>query len=128
MFPHIITIYRHSVVNGADTYRMIILNGCYWYGESSIAGSGKGTERTDGCTVVFSPELTAKYGLTWDVRPGDRIVKGHDGLVGTSIPGITTVGEKVIGSLKELPVGTVTVKSVNVNVCGSSVDNITLIG
>ena len=128
MFPHTITIYRHSVVNGADNYSMTILNGCYWYSKASIAGSGKGTERTNSCTIVTSPELAAKYGLTWDVQPGDRVVKGHDGLVGASIAGVSTVGVKTIGSLRELPTNAMTIKAVEENVCGSSVDNITLIG
>ena len=127
MFPHAITIYRHSVVNGADNYSMTILNGCYWYGKQSITGAGKGTERANICTVVFSPELTATYGLKWSIRPGDRIVKGHDGLVGISVTGVSTVGMKVIEGLKELPRDAMTVKAVEENICGSSVDNITLV-
>jgi hypothetical protein len=113
MFPHTITIYHHFVDDGTDVYDKKVLTGCYWNHKASRTGSGKGTEKADSYTVVVSPEQTAKYGVTWDVYTGDRVVKG-------SGPDIT--------SWKELPGDVMTVKVVEENICGSSVDNITLLG
>ena len=113
MFPHTITIYHHSVVNGADVYNRTEITGCYWNRKASQAAAGKGTEKADSYTVVVSPEQTALYGTTWKVYAGDRVVKG-------SAPDIT--------SWKELTGDVMTVKVVEENICGSSVDNITLIG
>lgn len=113
MFPHTITIYHHFVENGADVYSKKELPGCYWSRKASQAGSGKGTERTDSYTIVVSPEQTANYWLTWDVYVGDRVIKG-------SGPDIT--------SWKELTGDVMVVKAIEENICGSGVDNITLIG
>lgn len=113
MFPHTITIYHHSVVDGTDVYSRTELKGCYWNLKASQAGSGKGTEKTDSYTVVVNPELTALYGVTWNVTTGDRAVKG-------SAPDIT--------SWKDLKGDVMTVKVVEENICGSGVDNITLLG
>jgi hypothetical protein len=62
---------------------------------------------------VVNPELTHQYGVTWDVYAGDRVVKG-------SAPDIT--------SWKDLKGDVMTVKVVEENICGSGVDNITLLG
>ena len=113
MFPHTITIYHHSVVDGTDVYNRTELKGCYWNHKASKAGSGKGTEKTDSYMVVVNPELTSLYGVTWSVFTGDRAVKG-------SAPDIT--------SWKDLKGDVMTIKVVEENICGSSVDNITLIG
>ena len=113
MFPHTITIYHHSVVDGADVYSRTEVSGCYWNRKAGQTGSGKGTEKTDSYMVVASPETTALYGDTWSVNTGDRVVKG-------SAPDIT--------SWKDLKGDVMTVKAIEENICGSSVDNITLIG
>ena len=113
MFPHTITIFHHSVVNGADVYSRTEVSGWYWNHKAGQAGSGKGTERTDSYTVVASPETTALYGDSWSVKVGDRVVKG-------SAPDIT--------SWRDLKGDVMTVKAIEENICGSSVDNITLIG
>jgi phospholipase C len=113
MFPHTVTIFHHSVVGGSDVYERVVLTGCYWNHKASQTGSGKGTEKTDSFTVVFSPEQTANYGNTWKVYAGDRVVKG-------SVPDIT--------SWRELTGDVMTVKVIEENICGSCVDNITLIG
>ena len=113
MFPHTITIYHHFVENGTDVYNKTELPGCYWNHKASQATSGKGTERADGYTVVVSPEQTARYGVYWDVYVGDRVVKGP---------------APDINSWKELKGDVMTVKAIEENICGSSVDNITLIG
>ena len=113
MFPHTVTIYHHFVENGTDVYSKKVLDGCYWIHKASQAAAGKGTEKTDSYTVIFSPEQTARYGVYWDVYAGARVVKG-------SGPDIT--------SWKELKGDVMTVKAVEENICGSSVDNITLTG
>jgi hypothetical protein len=113
MFPHTITIYHHSVVGGADVYNRTELPGCYWNHTASTAAAGKGTEKTDSYMVVVNPELTSLYGVTWSVFTGDRVVKGP-------APDIT--------SWRDLKGDVMTVKAIEENICGSSVDNITLIG
>jgi hypothetical protein len=74
---------------------------------------GKGTERADSFTAIASPEVTALYGDSWSVKVGDRVVKG-------SGPDIT--------SWKDLHGDVMTVKAIEENIYGSSVDNITLVG
>ena len=113
MFPHTITIFHHSVVDGADVYDRTELQGCYWNHKAHQTAAGKGTEKTDSYMVVVNPELTALYGLTWSVKTGDRAVKG-------SAPDIT--------SWKDLKGDVMVIKAVEENICGSGVDNITLIG
>ena len=113
MFPHTITIFHHSVVNGTDVYSRAEVSGWYWHRKAGQTGSGKGTERTDSYMVVASPETTALYGDVWSVQVGDRVVKG-------SAPDIA--------SWKDLKGDVMTVKAIEENICGSSVDNITLTG
>ena len=113
MFPHTITIYHHSVVNGADVYDRCVVDGCYWMHTAKHIESGKGAERADGYTIVTSPATTAMYGDTWSVFVGDRVVKG-------SAPDIA--------AWKDLKGDVMTVKAIEENICGGSVDNITLIG
>ena len=113
MFPHTITIYHHFVEDGADVYNKKVVPGWYWMHTASNTGSGKGTEKTDTYKAVASQLTTSQYGLTWDVYVGDRVVKG-------SAPDIT--------SWKDLKGDVMVVKAIEENVCGSSVDNITLIG
>ena len=129
MFPHTITIYHHSVVDGADVYDMTTLSGCYWMHTVSRAGAGKGAEKTDSYTIVLSPEQTAKYGTVWNVYPGDRVVRGvrSGATAGKCVSGAVIVGHTSITSWKELTGDVMIVKTVEENICGSSVDNITLI-
>lgn len=129
MFPHTITIYHHSIVNGADVYTMTVLSGCYWMHSASRSGAGKGTEETDSYTIILSPEQTAKYGSAWKVYPGDRVIKGfgNEAFSGECIVGTAIVGKKTITSWKELTGDVMVVKAIEENICGSNVDNITLI-
>ena len=113
MFPHTITIYHHFVENGADVYDKKEVPGWYWMKTASNTGAGKGTEKTDTYKAVASQFTTSLYKQTWDVYVGDRVVKG-------SAPDIT--------SWKELKGDVMVVKAIEENICGSSVDNITLIG
>lgn len=130
MFPHTITIFHHSIVNGADVYNMTVLSGCYWMHTASRAGAGKGSEKTDSYTIILSPEQTAKYGTVWNVYPGDRVVVGIKGraTVGECVCGAVIVGQAPITSWKQLTGDVMVVKEVEENICGSSVDNITLMG
>ena len=130
MFPHTITIYHHSVVNGADVYTQTALRGCYWMRNASRGGAGKGTEKTDSYTVILSPEQTAKYGSVWKVFPGDRVIKGFDNgaIAGECVVGVAVVGNTPITAWKQLTGDVMVVKAIEENICGSGVDNITLIG
>ena len=113
MFPHTITIYHHFIENGVDVYDKKEVPGWYWMHTASSTGAGKGTERSDTYKIVACQATTSNYGVTWDVYVGDRVVKG-------SAPDIT--------SWKDLEGDVMVVKAVEENICGSGVDNITLIG
>ena len=130
MFPHTITIFHHSIEKGEDVYTKTVLRGCYWMHNASRGGIGKGTEKTDSYTVILSPEQTRKYGSVWKVCPGDRVIKGYDNvaIVGDSIAGVAVIGRVPITAWKEIKGDVMVVKAVEENICGSSVDNITLIG
>lgn len=110
MFPHTVTIYRHSIENGADKIARQIINGVYWYGGAGITSSGKGTTEDDSATIIASPDTTAQYKGGWDIKPKDRILKGEG---------------PEISSLKEIPAA-LTVLKIDENICGSTVDNITI--
>lgn len=110
MFPHTITIYRHKVENGADIITRQIVKGVYWYGGTGITASGKGTTEGDSATIITSPETTAQYKSSWDIEPKDRILKGE---------------HPEINGLREIPAA-LTVLKVDDNICGSTVDNITI--
>ena len=111
MFPHDITIYRHSIVDGADVISRQVVTGVYWYGSVGVDAAGKGTASSDTVTVITSPETTAAYGDAWIVQPKDRIVEG----VGPEVPRLKDIDGY-------------TVLRVEKNVCGSFVDNITIVG
>ena len=110
MFPHTITIYRHKVENGADVITRQIVKGVYWYGGTGITSSGKGTTEDNLATIIASPEATAQYKSGWDIEPKDRILKGE---------------HPEINGLREIPAA-LTVLKVEENICGSTVDNITI--
>ena len=110
MFPHTITIYRHRVENGADIITRQIVKGVYWYGGEGITPSGKGTVEDNPATIITSPETTAQYKSSWDIGPKDRISKGE---------------HPEINGLKEIPAALMVLK-VDENICGSTVDNITI--
>ena len=113
MFPHTITIYHHFVENGVDVYIKKEVPGWYWMHTASNTGAGKGTEKTDSYKAVASQLTTSLYGDTWDVYVGDRVIKGS----GSNI-----------ASWKDLKGDVMVVKAIEENICGGSVDNITLIG
>lgn len=110
MFPDTITIYRHSIINGADIYDKEILSGFYWYGKTIQNTANKGTESVSEITVVSGPEMAKAFGEKWTTQIGDIIIKGKG---------------NDISSLKELTESH-KIYAVNVNVCNSDVDNIVL--
>ena len=112
MFPHTITIYRHTVADGKDVFVRQTVSGVYWYGSTGLIGSGKGAETDGNVTVITSPALAATYGTGWTCLPGDRIMKG--------------IG-KDITSWKQLSDGR-TVLGVEESICGSPVDCVTISG
>lgn len=114
MFPHSITIYSHSSVNLEDVYTRQVVSGVYWYGSTGITAKNKGIEEAADVKIITSPETTAQYGKSWNVRTGDRILKGTGGEI-TSFKELN--GKQVIA-----------VTSVRESVCGSPVDSITIGG
>lgn len=110
MFPHTITIYRHSIENGADIITRQIVKGVYWYGGTGTTPSGKGVTEENSATVITSPETAGKYKSSWDIQPKDRILQGE--------------GPEITG-FREIPAA-LTVLRVEENICNSTVDNITI--
>ena len=110
MFPDTITIYRHSVLNGADVYEKQVLSGFYWYGKVTQSTANKGVENAAEITVISNPEMAKTFGDKWTAQVGDIIIKGKG---------------NDISSLKELTESH-KIYAVEVNVCDSDVDNIVL--
>lgn len=112
MFPHTITLYRHWVENDTDHYQRQVVEGVYWSGSVGVLAGDKAADKQDQCTVITSPETTAGFGSMWTVCRGDRILYGEG-------PEICSFAD-----LKNA----LTVKKVDVAVCGSPMDNITITG
>lgn len=110
MFPHTITIYRHSIESGADVYTRQVVKGVYWYGGKGISHDGKGATEEASVIIIASPETAAQYGDGWTIEPKDRVMKGEG-------PEIT--------AFRDIPAAP-TVVAVEDNRCGSTVDNITI--
>ena len=45
MFPHSITIYKHSIIDGEDVYFMQCVDGFYWQEKTNINNKDKGYEK-----------------------------------------------------------------------------------
>ena len=107
MFNDIITIYKHSISNGADVYSRSVIKGVYVMGGRALADSSKGIESRATTTIITNPENAQKYGSQWTLDINDKIVIGEGGTI-TTLKGLNALS----------------VTSVSVNVCGSDVDNI----
>lgn len=112
MFPHTITIYHHTVVNGVDTYSKTILKDVYYHVRQNTEQSGKGVVTVKETEITASPEVSRQIGKAWNVFTEDRIVLGE----GTDIQ-----------SWKGLN-GAITVTGIDVNVIGCAVDNVIITG
>lgn len=77
MFPHTITIYRHTVgSNDADVYTRTVISGVYIDDSIGVRGDNRGDVRSDGVSVITNQGLAESYGSAWDAAPGDRIMRG----------------------------------------------------
>lgn len=77
MFPHTITIYRHTVgSNNEDVYTRTVITGVYIDDSVGIRGDNVGAVRTDGVSVITNQGLAENLGKTWSVQPGDRVMRG----------------------------------------------------
>lgn len=112
MFPHAITIYRHDIINGADCYSKNILSGFYVMQGKTVSDTQKGVDSKGQTTIISNVENARSCGDKWTVSINDRIVLG--------------VG-KDIKSFRELK-DCITVSGIEINVCGSDVDNIVITG
>lgn len=112
MFPHTITIYRHSVENGEDVYKIQHLDGFYWQQKCVRNAENKGVAYAAEVSAVSSAERAHTYGKSWNVQVGDKIIKGNG---------------NNISSLNELN-NYYSVYAVEENICGSDVDNIVISG
>lgn len=108
MFPHSITIYKHSIIDGEDVYFMQCVDGFYWQEKTNLNNKDKGSENTGEITVISSLRNAQSFNDKWNVDIGDIIIKGKG---------------NHITSLKE-PDTYYKVNAVSFNVCGSLVDNI----
>lgn len=112
MFPHTITIYRHSTENGTDVYTKQVLDGFYAVVNKSLTTDQKGVEHNKPSVIISSPEKAQKYGTEWTVQGKDKIIIGE----GADITSFMDIPEAI------------TVTGIEVNVIGSAVDNVTITG
>ena len=118
--PHTITIYNHY----DDKYVKCVLHDVYWYGTDSINISGKGVVESNSINIIIDGEENLGKYLSKEQYQGNvdtytlntdiRIVLGEG-------PDITSVND--LENYKQM-----TVFSFDVNIVGSLVDNILIIG
>ncbi len=118
--PHTITIYNYY----DNKYVKNMLHGVYWYGTDSINISGKGVVESNSINIIIDGEENLGKYLSKELYQGDvdtytldtdiRIVLGEG-------PDITSVND--LENYKQM-----TVFSFDVNIVGSSVDNILIVG
>lgn len=114
MYPHTVTIYRHSSKNGEDAYQKYILPGVYWYGSFGVSAAKNGFEQAAGITVELPKAHADTFGVSWFAEPGDLCVLGTGPDIGRQrdLDGFTKM----------------TIQSIQVNRCGSALDNISFAG
>lgn len=112
MFPHTITIYHHDIINGADRYSKTVLSGFYVMQGKTVSDTQKGVDSKSQTTIISNAENAHFYGGKWTVSINDKVVLG--------------VG-KDIKSFRELK-DCIAVSDIEINVCGSDVDNIVITG
>lgn len=112
MFPHTITIYHHKIIKGTDSYSKTILNGFYIMNGSAVSDTQKGVDSRHNITIISNSENAHSFNNKWNVAINDKIV------VGAGMD---------INSFKELN-DCITVTGIEINVCGSDVDNIVIKG
>lgn len=116
MFPHQITIYRHTVdASEADVYTRQVIRDVYVNDAVAVRVNDRGDISADGVTVVTTPALAASLGSAWTVQPGDRIMRGAG-------PAITSLRDLV--GLADVW----TVLRVRRHTPGGTVDNIVIEG
>ena len=108
-FLDTVTVFHKS----ASGYDRKIVDGCYWYGDSSITVQGNGIVRDDSIHIFFPCDVVVCYAL--EISKNDRIVKGM-------VPDIKSVNELARYEDK------ITVTSVNGNYVGSRLDNLLVKG
>lgn len=99
--------------NEDGIYERIVVNECYWYGDTRIANSGHGIVRDDAVSVFFPKMVVDSNDLK--IYKGDRVVKGE-------APDIESVNE-----LSEYE-DKITVLTVQSNIVGSRLDNLLITG
>lgn len=112
MFPHTMTIYRHTIEGGQDKYSKQVVEGVYWNENNGMTIEGNGFTKKRQVTVITSQSLCNGFMVTWDIKDGDRIIKG----TGDDITRLADIPNAFI------------VTNVAINECGSDVDNITITG
>lgn len=115
MFPHTITIFRHIQTLNEDTYTRYVLKGVYWYGTDRMSKSGNGTVEEKVINIVIPKNLVDTFKTEWDVKLHDKVVLGE-------VDDITSINDLRVYE------DVINVTSINVNICESDLDNITIIG
>lgn len=115
MFPHTITIFRHSQDLQSDTYIKHVLKGVYWYGNGKITVSGNGVNKQNNINIIVPKEHVDTFKIEWDIKEKDYVVLGE---------------VEDIESVKDLKVydDVITVISIDKNICNSELDNIVIVG
>lgn len=126
MFPDEITIFN-KIDDEETTYHKTNLKNVIWYGTDNINLSGKGIVNSDDINIVIPLESLSNYKKVnefnelddksnfFTLQKGDKVVKGK---------------ANDIKSVKELSnyENVITIKSIEENLFGSSIDNILVKG
>lgn len=116
MYPHTITIFHKESTKDEDTYTAYILSGVYVHSSRSLSFKGTRFSEAQGVEIDVNKQLSDSYlpcneKGTWTVSEGDRVVQGED--------------SRTVTSFKDLK-GAMVVTGVDINLCGSPLDNIVL--
>lgn len=110
MFNESITVYHYD--KKTDMYNKTVLNGWHWQSKITAQKDGKGTFNSIETTIISNAENAQNFSVAYEICINDRIVKGVN---------------SDIKSFKELK-DSICVNGIEVNVYGSSLDNIVVTG
>lgn len=118
--PHTITIYNSFNEN----YIKHVLKGVYWYGTDSINISGKGVVESNSINIIIDGEENLGKYISKESYQGDKDTYTLD----TGIRIVYGVGPDITSLNELVNYKQISVFSFDINIVGSSLDNILILG
>ena len=112
MFSNTITIYHHDIVGNTENYTKQVVSGVYVQEQYGITKSGHGQQNSRSITITTNKKLCDTFGEDWSCCENDRVIIG----IGDDIEKFADIPKAY------------TITNITINKCGSSVDNIVLVG